>query len=42
MSLWQRFVDDMITFVKTDNIAYVLDRLNSFHEQIQFTYEVEQ
>ena len=24
-----------------DSIAYVLDQLNSFHEQIQFTYEVE-
>ena len=41
MTLWQRFVDDKITFVKNDSIAYVLDQLNSFHEQIQFTYEVE-
>ena len=41
MTLWWRFVDDTITFVKNDSIAYVLDQLNSFHEQIQFTYEVE-
>ena len=41
MTLWQRFVDDTISFVKNDSIAYVLDQLNSFHEQIQFTYEVE-
>ena len=41
MTLCQRFVDDNITFVKNDSIAYVLDQLNSFHEQIQFTYEVE-
>ena len=41
MTLWQRFVDDTISFVKNDNIAYILDQLNSFHEQIQFTYQVE-
>ena len=41
MALWQRFVDDTIRFVKNDSIAYVLDQLNSFHKQIQFTYEVE-
>ena len=40
-TLWRRFVDDAVTFVKNDSIAYVLDQLNSFHEQIQFTYEVE-
>ena len=26
---------------KNDSIAYILDHLNSFHEQIKFTYEVE-
>ena len=41
MTLWRRFVDDTMTFVKTDSIAYVLDQSNSFHEQIQFIYEVE-
>ena len=41
MTLWRCFVDGTITFVKNDSIAYVLDQLNSFHEQIQFTYEVE-
>ena len=41
MTLWQRFIDNTITFVKNNSIAYVLDQLNSFHEQIQFTYEVE-
>ena len=34
VTLWWRFVDDMITFVKNDSIAYVLDQLNSFHERI--------
>ena len=41
MTLWRLFVEDTIKFVKNDGIAYVLDQLNSFHEQIQFTYEVE-
>ena len=41
MTLRRRFVDDTITFAKSDNIAYVLDQLSSFHEQIQYTYEVE-
>ena len=40
-TLWQCFVDDTITFAKNDCIAYVLDQLNSFHEGIQFIYEVE-
>ena len=33
-TLWRPFVDDTITFVKNDSIAYVLGQLNSFHEQI--------
>ena len=41
MTLWRRFVDDTITFVKKYSIAYVLDQLSSFYEQMQFTYEVE-
>ena len=32
MTLWRRFVDDAITFVKNDSIAYILDQLNSFHK----------
>ena len=41
MSLWRRFVDDTITFVKDDSIVSVLGQSNNFHERIQFTYEVE-
>ena len=41
LTLWRRFVDDTVTFMKNDSIVYVLDQLNNFHEQIQFTYEVE-
>ena len=28
ITLWQRFVNDTITFVKNDSIVYVLDQLN--------------
>ena len=41
MTLFRRFINDTITCVKNDCIAYALDQVNSFHEQIQFTYEVE-
>ena len=40
MTLWRRFIDDTITFVKNDSI-YVLDQLNNFHKRMQFTYEIE-
>ena len=41
MTLSRRFIDSAITFVKNDSTVYVLDQLNNFHKQIQFTYEVE-
>ena len=41
MTLSQQFVDDTITFVKNDSIAYDLDQLINSKSQIQFTYEVE-
>ena len=41
MSIWKRFVDDTIAYVKIDAIEFVLSILNSFHENIKFTYEVE-
>ena len=41
ITLWRRFIDDTITFVKNDSLLYVLDQLKNFHEPIQFTYKVE-
>ena len=41
MTLWRHFVVGTITFVKNDSIVCVLDQLISFHERIQFTYEVQ-
>ena len=40
--LWKRYVDDRITFVKTDEIKKVLSFLNIFCSNIPFTMEIEQ
>ena len=39
---WKRYVDDTITFVKTDEVKNVLSSLNSYYSDIQFTMEIEQ
>lgn len=38
---YKRYVDDIITFIKPDQLQNVLDTFNSFHERIQFTHEIE-
>ena len=38
---WKRFVDDTIGYVKNVSIDIILLKLNSFHPNIQFTYEIE-
>ena len=37
----KRFVDDTFAFVLPDKIGYILNQLNSFDENIQFTFEME-
>ena len=39
---WKRFLDDTIGYVKNGSIDIILSKLNSFHPNIQFTYEVEE
>ena len=39
---WKRFVDDTFTFVLPDKIGYIVNQLNSFDENIQFTFEMEE
>ena len=39
MTSWKRY--DIIAYVKPDTIDHVLSVLNSFHENISFTYEQE-
>ena len=41
LSFWKRYVDDTITFIKAGSAEYVLSILNSFHHNIEFTYETE-
>ena len=38
---WKSFVDDTIGYVKNGSIDIILSKLNSFHPNIQFTYEIE-
>ena len=39
---WKRYVDDTIAAIKLSSIEHVLSILNSFHQNIEFTYELEQ
>ena len=41
ISHWRRYVDDTFVFIKKGSVEHVLARLNSFHKNIQFTYELE-
>ena len=38
---WKRFVDDTFVFLLPDKIGYIVNQLNSFDENIQFTFEME-
>ena len=38
---WRRFVDDTFVYIKHGSTEYVLSILNSFHDNIKFTYEQE-
>ena len=40
--LWLRYVDDTFTFIKKGAVETVLEVLNSFHENIKFTFEREE
>ena len=38
---WRRFLYDTFVYLKCGSIEYVLSVLNSFHDNIKFTYEQE-
>ena len=42
MSPWKRYGDDTIAVIKLSSIEHVLSILNSFHQNIEFTYELEE
>ena len=39
---WKRYVDDTFAFIKQNMEQEIQLALNSFHENIKFTYELEQ
>ena len=41
MKPFKRYVDETITYIKTDSITRVLDIFNGFHKNIKFLYELE-
>ena len=41
IKFWRRYVDDTISYVKIGSIKHILSLLNSFDENIQFTFESE-
>ena len=38
----KRFVDDTFAFLLPDKIGYIVNQLNSFDENVQFTFEMEE
>ena len=42
LSNWTRYVDDTFAFIKPGSEAIVQNELNSYHNSIKFTYELEQ
>ena len=42
MTPWKRYVDNTITYIKPDFIMNAIKILNKLHQNIKFTYVVEQ
>ena len=38
---WKRYVDDTHAYIEPDKIDYVMRKLNTYHQHIQFAYELE-
>ncbi len=41
MDFWYRYVDDTICLVKEGELENILEKLNTFHQSIEFTYKQE-
>ena len=41
MRPWKRYVEDTISYIKEESIEHVLSKLNGYHDNIEFTYEIE-
>ena len=38
---WKRYIDDTPAYIKSGKIDFVMKKMNTYHQQIQFTYELE-
>ena len=38
---WKRYVDDTHAYVNSEKVDFILTKLNSYHPNIQFTFELE-
>ena len=38
---WRRYANDTFTVVKEESITFVLEQLDSYHPNLQFTFELE-
>ena len=38
---WKRYVDNTISYIKEESIEHVLSKLNAYHDNIKFTYGIE-
>ena len=38
---WKRYVDDIYVYVSPEKVDFILTKLNSYHPNIQFTFELE-
>ena len=37
----ERYVDDTISYIKEESIEHVPSKLNGYHDNIEFTFEIE-
>ena len=41
MCPWKRYVDDTTSYIKEESAERVLSELNGYHDNIEFTYKIE-
>ena len=41
MSPWKRYIEDTISYIKEESIEHVLSKLNGYHDNIEFTHEIQ-
>ena len=41
MSPWKRYIDDIISYIKEESTEHVSSKVNGYHDNIEFIYEIE-